>query len=470
MPGTGLKVLVVDDNADNRHFLELLFRGRGYAVASAANGAEALAALQQDRVDLIVSDILMPTMDGYRLCRECKRDAKLRDIPFLFATTPFTDPKDEAFARSLGADGFVAWPIEPDVLMSLIDRVVAQRSQERPEPPKIRQEARHLADYAERVVSELEKKVKELETEVAARRHSEEALQEREERLRLIAETIDDVFWISTPGLKEMLYISPAYERIWERSRESLYGNPPSFLEAVHPDDRPEIERILALHSKGQPYEGEYRIVRNDGRVRWMHERGFPIRDAGGRARAMTGVISDITDRKRLEQELEHEARTDALTGAANRRHFFPLAREAMGLSRRYRHALSLLMLDIDHFKAINDAHGHQVGDQVLKSLVQVCRQTLRDVDVLGRIGGEEFTVLLPETEAEQALQVAERLRQAIATTEVPLDDGKAVRFTVSIGVATLTSGDGDVDAFLNRADRALYEAKEAGRNRVRAA
>ena len=467
-----MKALVVDDNADNRYLLKVLLKSRGHEAVSAENGVEAIERLRQGHVDLIISDILMPKMDGYRLCRECKLDEGLRDIPFIFYSATYADEKDEAFALALGANAFVRKPIDSKPLMDLVERVVAEhragRSPSR--PMALKEEARYLAEYAQRVVNKLEEKVSDLEREIAARKQAEHALQEREERLRLIAETIDDVFWISTPGAKEILYVSPAYERLWERSCESLYHAPLSFLDAVHPDDRPGLAHILELHTQGKPYETEYRIVRRNGAVRWMRERGFPTRGADGHLRAMTGVVSDITERKLLEQELEQQARTDSLTGAANRRHFLALAESGIGLSRRYHHPLSLLMLDIDHFKAINDTHGHHAGDLVLKELVQTSQKALRDVDILGRIGGEEFAILLPETDADRALQVAERLRQAISAAEVSLGVGVAVRFMVSIGVATLGNSDANIDAFLGRADGALYQAKQSGRNRVCAA
>ena len=141
--------------------------------------------------------------------------------------------------------------------------------------------------------------------DITDRKRTEEALRLSEERSRLIAETIDDVFWMSTPGVKEMLYISPAYERLWERSCESLYHSPQSFLDAVHPEDRTILLGIIELHSQGKPYEIEYRIVQRGDTVRWVHERGFPVHDEQGHLRAMTGVVSDITERKKAEEELK---------------------------------------------------------------------------------------------------------------------------------------------------------------------
>ena len=124
-------------------------------------------------------------------------------------------------------------------------------------------------------------------------------------------------------------------------------------------------------------------------------------------------------------------------------------------------------MMDIDHFKQINDGHGHKVGDRVLERLAAVCRETLRAVDIAGRIGGEEFAVLLPQTDPAEALEVAERLRAAMAAASVPMEQGPPLKFSVSIGVTSLTLAGDDVGALLDSADRALYAAKNAGRNRV---
>lgn len=458
-----MKILIVDDNDDNRYFLEVFFQSRDHQTVSAANGADALELLRREPVDLILSDIMMPKMDGYRFCRECKEDAKLRDIPFCFITSTYLEEKDREFALGLGAEEFIMRPIDDAELMKIVERAIETREKG---GRGIVSESDFLSAYAERVVRKLEKKVSELEKEMAARKIAESALQEREERLRLIAETIDDVFWISTPGAKKMLYISPAYERIWERSRESLYSDPKSFLEAVHPQDISELERTARLHEEGQPYEAEYRIVKKSGEVRWMRERGFPVINGNGKLRAMTGVVSDISERKLLEIELERQARTDSLTGAANRRHFYSEAQETIALSRRYGRPLSLLMLDIDYFKAVNDSYGHGAGDLILQEMVRTCLQVLRDVDFFGRIGGEEFAVLLPETGKERALQVAERLRQTLAELAVPFR-GEKLRITVSIGVATLLDTDTGIDSLMIRADRTLYRAKESGRNKV---
>lgn len=178
-------------------------------------------------------------------------------------------------------------------------------------------------------------------------------------------------------------------------------------------------------------------------------------------------LASIAIEHARVQEDLEHQARTDYLTGLANRRHFWEQAEAEVTRCLRYHNPLSLLMLDVDHFKRINDRWGHKVGDLVLQSLADTCRAALRDVDLPGRLGGEEFAVLLPETSGDQALEVAERLRRAMAETPLRLGDGELIRYTVSFGVGTLAGGINNLELLFSQADRALYQAKEQGRNRV---
>ena len=466
-----MKILSVDDNADNRYLLEILLTAYGHEVISAANGMEALDKLRQYPADLIVSDILMPRMDGYRLCRACKQDEALRKIPFVFISSSYTEEKDEKFALGLGADAFIRRPIEPDALMNIIDTVLA-KDRSAPRPHVAKEEAGFLADYAERVVNKLEEKVADLETEIAARKKAEEALRRERALVGRIAETspvgilvVDHEGRITFANANAEKVLGLPREEIVRRTHDApdwhitdLAGNP------VPQADLP-VNRVM---SGGQPvYDIQHAFAWPNGRRQVLLSiSASPLFDQAGEIEGVVVALEDITERKRMEQELERQARTDALTSAASRRHFFARAEEAIRLSRRYSRPLSLLMLDLDHFKLVNDTYGHHVGDLVLKAMVKVAWETLREVDVLGRIGGEEFAILLPETDAEHAFQVAERLRQAVADAKVPFNGG-SVAFTVSIGSATLVDRDATIDVFLNRADGALYEAKRTGRNRV---
>lgn len=180
-------------------------------------------------------------------------------------------------------------------------------------------------------------------------------------------------------------------------------------------------------------------------------------------------LASIAIEHRRALEELERQAHTDSLTGLANRRHFLALAEVELARALRYGKALSLFMLDVDHFKAVNDTHGHNTGDIVLQSLAEKVTQTLRKVDAVGRLGGEEFAAILPESNLDEARVVAERLRAVIASTTMQTENGAPVTITVSIGVATLAGDSDSIDTLLKRADDALYLAKKSGRNQVRA-
>jgi len=223
-------------------------------------------------------------------------------------------------------------------------------------------------------------------------------------------------------------------------------------------------DRTLAAATMKKAFEcgcaqADLHIITRDRGVRLFSVtvRRFSV----GGATYLVGVGIDTTEWLDKVTRLEHEAQTDALTQITNRSHFLHMAQQEFARCRRYNHPVSLWMLDIDHFKAINDTYGHPAGDIALQSLVATSRDALRNWDIFGRVGGEEFAVLLPETESAQALLVAERLRQAIAMAAVPIGEGPPVYLTVSIGIATAQDDDADVISLLERADRLSMSQNE---------
>jgi diguanylate cyclase (GGDEF)-like protein len=179
-------------------------------------------------------------------------------------------------------------------------------------------------------------------------------------------------------------------------------------------------------------------------------------------------ILRDITERKIAEEQLQRLAIIDPLTNHYNRRYFFDLAQREFERARRYNHPLSIILIDVDDFKKVNDRHGHQVGDQVLSALTNRCKDCLRAADVLARYGGEEFAILLPETASTQANQVAERIRKRVNSPDFETSAGP-VRVTISLGIAQLTDRPEEtLDSLIDQADQALYLAKNSGRNQVR--
>ena len=179
------------------------------------------------------------------------------------------------------------------------------------------------------------------------------------------------------------------------------------------------------------------------------------------------GSIRDATKRKKNEKWLTYLANTDELTGLKNRRYFFERSVEEIKRSARYLVPLSVILLDIDRFKSINDTYGHETGDLVLKKLAEILNGVVREQDLASRHGGEEFTILLPHTDKQAAAEVAERLRRRIEENSIELSEGRIIRFTVSLGIAQLSENLSSLDQILSAADEALYEAKESGRNKV---
>jgi diguanylate cyclase (GGDEF)-like protein/PAS domain S-box-containing protein len=196
-------------------------------------------------------------------------------------------------------------------------------------------------------------------------------------------------------------------------------------------------------------------------------------RDEAGNIIGALATGLNITDRKRLEVELERQAHNDFLTGLANRRHFIEIATNELLRINRYGGELSLILFDIDFFKRINDSYGHSNGDLVLQKISYICQHSIREIDTLARIGGEEFVLLLPQTGKQEASDAAERLRQAFEEDSILLEDGTKVRFTASFGVVTINKNIDtkeevlSIDDLLKRVDRAMYQAKERGRNLV---
>lgn len=178
-------------------------------------------------------------------------------------------------------------------------------------------------------------------------------------------------------------------------------------------------------------------------------------------------VLNDITNRKRIERDLFKQATTDYLTGIFNRRHFIDLSKQEYLIASRYHKPLSLIILDIDHFKRVNDTYGHMAGDKVLKQFTSICKNLLREADIFGRIGGEEFAVTLPDTAIDGGFMVGEKIRSTLEQVKIQIDDVQFITITVSVGVSSKLEHDISFESLLHRADDLLYKAKE-NRNCVR--
>lgn len=264
-----------------------------------------------------------------------------------------------------------------------------------------------------------------------------------------------------------MLFVSSGCRELTGYEPEELLNNQRvSYAELIVDNNNENILRTVETAiGNAEPFSLEYPVVRKDGRRIWVWERGRAVEGNGDIL--LEGIILDISDRKTLEDELSELATRDPLTGLFNRREMTRLLDEEIARAKRYGRALSLLWIDFDHFKAINDEHGHAAGDSVLKATSGLLADSVRSVDLIGRFGGEEFVILLPEMDRSEAGETAERLRRLISETPQPLGNGRTVPLTISIGVSVFPDNGTDSQDLCAAADRAMYQAKSSGRNRV---
>lgn len=291
------------------------------------------------------------------------------------------------------------------------------------------------------------------------------SLQAAERRHRLLTEHAQSILYTIDPAGR-LTYVSPSWQALLGHPPDEVMGR--DFRPFVHPEDVPLCEDFLArtLRERRVLPPLTYRVWHRDGSIRYHRSVLAPVFDDDGRLQAVVGNAIDVTTDIELRAQLERVATHDALTGVANRRLFIEQVQREVERNRRNGAGLGLLMLDLDHFKDVNDTHGHAAGDAVLIAFVQRCRAALRPSDVLGRLGGEEFAAVLPQVSREQLQAVAERVRHEVARQPYALPDGTVRTVTVSIGAAVALPAE-DSDALLQRADRALYAAKHGGRDRV---
>jgi diguanylate cyclase (GGDEF)-like protein/PAS domain S-box-containing protein len=305
----------------------------------------------------------------------------------------------------------------------------------------------------------------------------EQQLKQSEETYRTLFETVrQGVVFQDKEG--KIIAANPAAERILGLSLAQMQGRTSMDPRwgTIRLDGSPfpgEAHPAMLALTSGQPVYGVVMGISkpNAADVVWINIHATPILTKGtGAVEYVYAVFDDITETVHLQRELENQANRDFLTDVASRRYFFTLGSQELARAERYAGEVSMLMLDVDHFKEVNDTYGHAAGDLVLKGVAQLCKEALREVDVLGRIGGEEFAILLPQTSGEVALDVAERIRQAVKDSGIHIStqaDATPVHVTVSIGVSTIGTAGVTIDALLQAADTALYQAKQSGKDRV---
>ena len=304
--------------------------------------------------------------------------------------------------------------------------------------------------------------------DMTERKLMEAKLRESEERFRKLSENARDMIYRMSLPDGRYEYVSPASIQLTGHTPEEICSGRVHLSNMIHPESEEYFKKQWSLLLLGEiPDTYEYKIIHKDGSARWLFQKNVAVRNANDSPIAIEAIVSDITERKLLEEELRLQATTDGLTGIFNRRHFLTRTEEELQRIGRYGGKCTLLMVDIDHFKRVNDRLGHAAGDVVLQHVALLCRKATRTTDLLGRVGGEEFAILLLEAGGLEAKLVAERLRQSIENNLFETEEGAQVSLQVSIGVAEYQIRKDSLSDLMIRADKALYRAKNEGRNRV---
>lgn len=315
-------VLVVDDKEENRYYLQALLSGHGYRVTVARHGAEALVLARQSAPMLVISDLLMPVMDGYTLLRHWKADPSLRALPFIVYTATYTEAEDEKLAMDLGADAFILKPAEPDVFLQRMREVLERPARQSPDSATggRANEADVLRHYSETLIRKLEEKSLQLseanallEKDIVRREKAEAALRESEERFRLLAKATSDAVW-DWDIRSGLSWWGDGFSQLFGHPLNEKQLNHNSWVDMVHPDDR---ERVLASLDvairEGDSWHASYRLRRADGSWALVEDKGLLIRDTEGVATRMVGGLTDVSERAALEDRLRNAQRLEAV-------------------------------------------------------------------------------------------------------------------------------------------------------------
>lgn len=305
-------------------------------------------------------------------------------------------------------------------------------------------------------------------------RKTEEVLRDSEERFALAVRGADSGIW-DWDVQDDEVHFSDRYKELLGYRASDDFNDSSLLADRVHPDDLTRVNEDLDSHlHSATVFDCEYRMLTKQGDYRWYHCRGEAIYDENNTATRMAGSITDINKRKTAEillenqkDELQRLSHEDALTGVYNRRYFMEKFNELYDLAQSGEIKLSVIMLDLDFFKKINDTFGHVKGDEVLQIVGNILAENSRGSDLVTRYGGEEFSIVLLGTGLEEARQIAERYRKIIEDAHIKLDCGTIIDFTCSIGLAVYHNNIRNSETLIAVADEALYRAKKEGRNKV---
>ncbi len=447
-------MLIVDDIPTNVRLLEARLSAEYYDVLTASSGPEALEICQRGDVDIILLDVMMPGMDGFEVCSRLKADRKTSHIPVLMVTA-LDQPSDRVHGLEVGADDFLTKPVDDVQLMARVKSLVRLKS--------LTDELRARAQTGQEIA--IEDAMRALDA-VGAENGSilvVDSDQRQAERMRGYLAAGNRVDILSNPadaalvvsgGEYELVLVSMALGdfdplRVCSQMRTAELTRTLPIILIAEEDDRPRVVRGLDLGVNDfimRPVERNELLAR--------------VRTQIKRQRYAVELRQSVTNTLAL-------AVTDELTGLYNRRYFDRHLSLMLEKAQQQDRDMAVMLIDMDFFKSVNDTHGHDIGDAVLREFADRLRRNIRGVDLACRFGGEEFVVLMPDTDWRQAQGVAERVRQSVAEKVFATGNTRPLALTVSVGLALNESEVDTPEVMLKRADVALYRAKREGRNRV---
>ena len=432
------KILVVDDNPVNVRLLRLMLLQAGYLnVATTTQPASVCASHQESCFDLILLDIMMPGFDGFRVMQSLNGVTN-DSYPSILVIT--AQPNHILRSMQAGARDFISKPFEHAEVLTRIEQLLVVRQAQR----DVEKQSALLKETIEAQTAELRK---------------------HESMFRALVANIPDALWIKNMDQQTIEYVNPAWIEL--HGHDAAPGDELTRgQQAIHPDDMQWLSHERRIARDGSS-NTEYRLLRPDQSIRWIQTRSFPIPNPAGTSDLVVEIIEDITQRKETQHQLVHMARHDALTGLPNR----TLLHESLGRALQHashdRVAASVLLIDVDHFKNVNDTLGHEIGDGLLRLFAERLTTCIRPGDTVARLGGDEFAVVILTPRSLQGpMEVAHRIVSAMQ--EPFLVREKCLRVTASIGIASCPPQSTNTDSLLRCADIAMYEAKAAGRNTYR--
>ncbi|WP_026380843.1 PleD family two-component system response regulator [Afifella pfennigii] len=447
------RILVVDDVLANVRLLETRLQAEYFDVRTALNGEDALEIVRRERVDLVLLDVMMPGITGFDVCRILKQQAETAHIPVIMVTA-LDSAGDKVTGLQCGADDFLSKPVSEIELLTRVRSLVRLKSvtdelnlraaamQSVGVDPREIFTGTQLKGARILVIDDREASIRHLRKGLG-RKVEAEFVTTGPEALEAVEKGTYDLFIVSlslagTDGLRLCSQI---------KAVDHLRHIP--VLIVIDPDENAKLRRAL-----------EFGV--NDYIVR-------PLDEAELRARVTTQLRRKrYTDRLRsMVTNAVELAITDPLTGLHNRRYLDTHLKSLLERSAEAGKPVSVLLFDVDFFKSVNDRYGHDAGDDVLREFSARLKKGVRGIDLAARFGGEEFVVVMPDTDLELASPIAERLRREVEASPFVTGSGLSLPITVSVGLACLEGKNESAESILKRADMALYEAKSAGRNRV---